>query len=112
MRQKLKSEAKCRLKKGDEVIVTTGKSRGETGKIDRVDYKAGRVYVTGVNVYKKHSRPTSEYDPGGIIDKVMPMDWSNVQLLDPKKNKPTRIGYRVEDGKKFRFAKASGTVLD
>lgn len=111
MAEKTKYQEKIRLKKGDEVVVLTGKSRGESGKIDRVDAKALKVYVSGLNMSKRHTRPGGTSEQGGIIDKVMPIDISNVALVDPKNQKPTRIGYKLQDGKKVRFAKASGTVL-
>lgn len=112
MPEKTKYQTKIRLKKGDEIVVLTGKSRGETGKIDRVEPKKDRVYVSGVNIAKRHTRPGSNAEEGGILDKVMPLHVSNVALVDPKEKKATRIGYRLEDGKKVRYAKASGTVLD
>jgi large subunit ribosomal protein L24 len=108
---KTKYEKKCRLKKGDEVIVLAGKCRGDTGKIDRIDRKKDRIYIAGVNIYKRHTRPSMSNQTGGIIDKVMPLHVSNVALLDPKKKKPTRVGYKIEGDKKVRFAKLSGTVL-
>ena len=83
-----------------------------SGKIDRIDYKHGRLFVSGLNIYKRHTRPDGANQEGGIVDKVMPMNWSNVQLMDPKEKKPTRVGYREENGRKVRFAKASGTVLE
>jgi large subunit ribosomal protein L24 len=107
-----KHKIKNRLKKGDEVLVITGKNRGETGPIESVDKKKGRVFVTGVNIAKRHVKPTSSNQEGGIIDKVMSIDISNVMLLDPKEKKPTRIGYKVEADRKVRFAKLSGSVLD
>lgn len=111
MKQKSKYQKKCRLKSGDEVIVTTGKCKGETGKIDRIDFDRDRVYVGGVNISKKHAKPSGNQE-GGIIDKVMPLHVSNVALLDSKTKKPTKIGYRLENNKKVRFAKASGNILD
>lgn len=112
MAQKTKYQEKIRLKKGDEVVVLTGKSRGETGKIDKVDAKKMKVYVENVNISKRHTRPGSTNEEGGILDKVMPLHVSNVALVDPKSKKPTRIGYKFEEGKKKRFAKASGSLLD
>ncbi|MFW7377694.1 MAG: 50S ribosomal protein L24 [Oligoflexus sp.] len=111
MAEKTKYQEKIRLKKGDEVVVLTGKSRGETGKIDRVDAKKLRIYVSGVNIAKRHTRPGTTSEQGGIIDKVMPVHVSNVALVDPKTKKATRVGYKLQDGKKVRYAKASGTVL-
>ena len=107
---KNKQQVKCRLKKGDQVVVIAGKCRGETGKIDRIDRKADRVYVTGLNTYKRHTRPNMSNQTGGIIDKVMPLHVSNLMLAD-KKDQASRIGYKVEAGKKSRFSKKSGTIL-
>ncbi|SMF20802.1 50S ribosomal protein L24 [Pseudobacteriovorax antillogorgiicola] len=111
MAEQTKYQVKCKLVKGDEVVVLTGKSKGETGKIDRVSRKSGKVYVGGVNLAKRHTRPGTTSEEGGILDKAMPLDISNVALVDPKTKKPTRVGYKLQDGKKVRFAKASGTVL-
>ena len=112
MKEKTKYQDKCRLKKGDEVTIMVGKSAGESAKIEQVDYKARRIFVTGLNISKRHTKPGGANEEGGIMDKVMSVDWSNVQLVDPKTKKPTRVGYKFEDGKKLRFAKASGTLLD
>lgn len=112
MAQKTKYQEKIRLKKGDEVVVLTGKSRGESGKIDRIDAKKMKVFVENVNISKRHTRPGSTNEEGGILDKVMPLHISNVALVDPQSKKPTKVGYKVEDGKKKRFARASGALLD
>lgn len=106
-----KYQDKCRIRKGDEVIVTAGKAKGETGKVEKVDFKKRKIFVGGVNISKRHTKPGQTTEEGGIIDKVMPLDVSNVALVDPKSKKPTRIGYEVRDGKKVRIAKKSGTVL-
>ena len=111
MKEKSKYQVKCRLKSGDDVIVLAGKNRGETGKISRIDRKTDRAYVEGVNIAKRNTKPSAANPQGGIVDKVMPLHISNLALVDPKTKKPTRIGYKVEDGKKVRFAKKSGTVL-
>ena len=111
MAEQTKYEVKCKLRKDDEVVVLIGKSKGETGKISRVDRKKGKVFVAGVNTYKRHTRPGTSNEEGGILDKVMPLDISNVALVDPKSKKPTRIGYKMQDGQKVRFAKGSGTIL-
>ncbi|MGE0174855.1 MAG: 50S ribosomal protein L24 [Oligoflexales bacterium] len=111
MEQKTKYQTKFKVRKGDEVQILTGKSKGETGKIDKVDFKKNRVYVSGLNIYKRHTRPGGATQEGGIIDKVMPVHVSNVAIVDPKTKKPTRVGYKIENGKKVRFAKGSGTIL-
>ncbi len=110
MQIKSKQQVKCRLRTGDEVMVMVGKSKGETGKIDRIDFKNNIVYVAGTNIYVRHTRPGGIQDEGGIIEKVMPMHWSNVQVIDPKSKKPTRIAYKVEDGAKFRVAKSGARL--
>ena len=103
---------KLRLKKGDEVVVLTGRDRGKTGEVTKIVLKKNQVIVQGVSVAKRHTAPSSS-NPGGIIDKEMPIDISNVALIDPKDRKPTKIGYRfLEDGHKVRFAKRSGEVID
>ena len=111
MIEKTKYEKNFRVKKGDEVMVIAGKSKGQTGKIDRVDLKKDRVYIAGVNTYKKHQKPGGNSE-GGIVDKAMSIHVSNVALVDPKSKKPTRVGYKIEGEKKIRFAKNSGTNLN
>ncbi|MBP6217678.1 MAG: 50S ribosomal protein L24 [Oligoflexales bacterium] len=108
---KSKQDLKTKLLKGDEVVVLTGRSRGLVGKIEKLDKKNARIFVAGVNVYKRHQKPTMQ-DPGGIVDKPMSLHISNVAFLDPKLKKPTRLGYQFDaEGKKVRVAKLSKTVL-
>ena len=103
---------KLKLKKGDKVIVTTGKDKGKTGEITTVFPKESKVIVAGVNMVKRHTKP-SQVSAGGIVSKEMPIHVSNVALVDPKTGKATRIGYKVEkDGRKVRVAKKSGEVVD
>jgi len=103
---------KLKLKKGDKVIVTTGKDKGKTGEITTVFPKENKVIVGGVNMVKRHTKPSQE-SAGGIISKEMPIHVSNVALVDPKTGKATRVGYKVEkDGRKVRVAKKSGEVVD
>lgn len=111
MKQPTKYEVKSRLKKGDEVVVIAGSHKGEKGKIDRVDLKHQRVYVGGVNIVKRHTRPNMMNQQGGIVDKAASVHISNVQLVDPKSKKGTRVGYKIEGDKKSRFAKKSGSIL-
>jgi large subunit ribosomal protein L24 len=99
------------LRKSDEVQVITGEFKGSKGKIESFDWKNGKVFVAGVNVRKKHVRANMQDQAGGIIDKTMSVDISNVLLVDPKDGKPTRIGMKIEDGKKVRFAKRSGNLV-
>lgn len=103
---------KFKVKKGDKVVVTTGKDKGRTGEVLRVIPAESRVLVQGVNMVKRHTRPT-QFAAGGIIEKEAPLHISNVAHIDPKSNEPTRVGIRVlEDGRKVRFAKRSGEVID
>jgi large subunit ribosomal protein L24 len=108
----------ARIKTDDEVIVVGGKDRGKRGKVLRVDPGKNRVYVEGLNMVKRHTRPRQvagaqrAEDVGGVIEKEGPIHISNVMLIDPKDGKPTRIGVEVEDGKRFRVARRSGTRLD
>lgn len=99
----------AKLKKGDSVIVLAGKDKGKKGEIQSVDPKAGKAVVEGVNVAIRHTRQT-QTAPGGRQPKAMPIDLSNLAALD-KAGKPTRVGFRFEDGKKVRFAKTTGEVL-
>lgn len=100
------------VKKGDNVIVISGNDKGKTGKILKVLVKDDRVVVEGVNIVSRHTKPSNANPDGGIIKKEAPIHASNVQIVDPKTNGRTKIGYKVVDGKKVRFAKKSGTVLD
>ena len=101
-----------KLKKGDKVVVTTGKDKGKTGEITTVLPKENKVIVAGINVAKRHTKPTQE-SAGGIVSKEMPIHVSNVAYVDPKDGKATRIGYKLEKGgRKVRVAKRSGEVVD
>jgi large subunit ribosomal protein L24 len=104
-----------KIKKNDIVQVMTGKSRGKSGKVLRVYPETNKVLIEGVNVVKKHERPSQKNQQGGITEKEAPIDASNVMLLDPQSNTPTRVGKRsIEGGGKVRFervAKKSGTAL-
>ena len=103
---------KLKIKKGDRVVVITGKDKGKTGEVLRVIPDEARVVVQGVNVVKRHTRPVMG-NPGGIVEKEGTIHISNVAHIDPKENKPTRVGYKtLEDGRKVRVAKRSGEVLD
>lgn len=99
------------VKTGDKVKVIAGKDKGKEGTIVKTIAASDRVVVEGVNMIKKHQKPNNQYPQGGIIELEAPIHVSNVQLLDPSTNEPTRVGYKVEDGKKVRFAKKSGTTL-
>ena len=103
----------AKIKKGDHVIVLTGKDKGRKGEVTKVFPKERRVIVSGVKMVKRHVRPT-QWDPeGGIRSFEAPIDVSNVAHLDPKDGKPTRVGFKtLKDGKKVRVAKRSGEVID
>lgn len=107
-----------RVRTDDQVMVTGGKDAGKTGRVVRTDPKRRRVYVEGLNLVKRHERPRSQGDlknaqAGGIIEKEGPIDVSNVMLLDPKDNKPTRVGVRRDEGgKRVRYAKRTGAEID
>jgi large subunit ribosomal protein L24 len=108
-----------RIRKDDQVIVTAGKDRGKTGRVIRTEPARRRVYVEGLNIVKRHQRPRSIKDTqrggqtGGIIEKEGPIDVSNVMLIEPESNKPTRLGVRIgADGKRQRYAKRSGKAID
>jgi large subunit ribosomal protein L24 len=102
------SNVKLKLKKGDRVVVLTGKDVGKEGEITRVFPDRNRVIVAGVNMAKKHQRATKATSQGGIIDKDMPINISNVALLCPSCNKATRVGYRVDGEEKQRTCKKCG----
>ena len=104
--------AKFKIKKGDRVVVITGSDKGKTGEVLRVLRAESRVLVQGVNMVKRHTRP-SPGEPGGIVEKEAPVHISNVAHIDPQPDKPTRVGYKVvEGGRKVRFARRSGEVID
>ena len=104
---------RLRLKKGDQVRVMAGKHRGAEGEILRVNHETGRVLIKNVNVIKKAQKPTQENPRGGFKEQEAPVHASNLRLLDPKTGEPTRVGVSVlEDGRKVRVTRASGTVLD
>ena len=108
----------ARIKRGDEVIVVGGKDRGKKGKVLRVEPGKNRLYVEGLNIIKRHQRPQQvagaqrAEQVGGVIEREGPIHISNVMLLDPKDGKPTRLGIEIEDGKRYRVARRSGTRLD
>jgi large subunit ribosomal protein L24 len=100
----------AKLRKGDKVVVLTGKDKGKTGTIDSVDPKAGKAVVGGLNMAIRHTRQ-SQTSQGGRLPKAMPMDLSNLAIVD-KNGKPTRVGFRMDGDKKVRFAKTTGDVID
>ena len=103
-----------KLKTGDDVIVLTGKSNGQRGKITKIISEKGRVVVEGVNMMKKHVKPNPQAGvQGGIIEKEAPLDISNVALFNAKTGKADKVGFKVqEDGKRVRFFKSNGELVD
>jgi len=103
---------KFKIRKGDKVIVRTGKDKGKSGEVLRMLRDEARVLVQGVNMIKRHTRPAPG-NPGGIIDKEASIHISNVALADPKSGKPTRVGFKLLDGgRKVRIARRSGEAID
>ena len=100
-----------KIKKGDTVEVLTGKDKGARGEVVSVDPGKNKVLVEGVNVAKRHTKPTQANEQGGIIDKIMPINASNVAVVCPKTDKVGRVGYRFEGDTKVRYHKASGEEL-
>lgn len=106
------AQAKMKIKKGDQVVVLTGKDKGAKGEVLQVITSERRVLVQGVNLVKKHNKPT-QFSAGGIENKELPIHVSNVALVDPKSGEATRVGYKVlKDGKKVRVAKKSGETVE
>ena len=106
------SNVKMKIKKGDQVVVTTGASKGVKGEVLRVDTASSRVLVEGVNMRTKHRKPTQQA-AGGIEKIATPIHVSNVSLADPKNGEATRVGYKtLKDGKKVRFARKSGETIE
>jgi large subunit ribosomal protein L24 len=109
---------RLRIRSDDQVVVISGKDRGKTGRVLKVDPKKQRVYVEGLNIIKRHQRPTQvpgadrAEQIGGVVEKEGPIHISNVMLLDPKDKKPTRVGVTREDGVRNRVTKRTGTKLD
>ena len=104
--------SKMKIKKGDRVKVIAGRSKGKVGDVLRVLPTESRVVVSGVNMIKRHTKP-GRTEQGGIIEREAAIHVSNVALLDPKSEKPTKVGFKfLEDGRKVRFARASGETLD
>ena len=103
---------KLKIKKGDKVVVITGRDRGKKGEVLRVLREENRVIVQGVHIVKRHTRQTAA-NPGGIVEKEGTIHISNVAHVDPKSGKPTRVGYKVlTDGRKVRVARRSGETID
>ncbi|HMM15330.1 MAG: 50S ribosomal protein L24 [Parvibaculum sp.] len=102
----------AKIKKGDKVVVLTGRDKGKKGAVLAVYPKENRALVQGVNIVKRHTKP-SQTSTGGIVSREASIDLSNLAIEDPKTGKPTRVGFKtLEDGRKVRFAKASGETID
>jgi len=102
----------AKIKKGDKVVVLTGRSKGRTGEVIQVMPKDNRALVRGVNIVRRHQRQTASQE-GGVISKEATIDLSNIAVADPKDGKPTRVGFKVlDDGRKVRVAKRSGAEID
>ena len=102
----------AKIRKGDRVMVIAGRDKGKIGEVLKVMPKENRAIVQGVNIVKRHQRPTQD-QPGGIIEKEAPIHIPNLAHIDPKDNRPTRVGFRIlDDGRKVRYAKRSGEVID
>jgi len=102
----------AKIRKGDKVVVLTGRDKGRTGEVVEVNPAASRALVRGINVVKRHQRQSAQQE-GGIISKELPIHLSNIAIADPKDGKPTRIGFKISgDGRKMRVAKRSGAEID
>ena len=102
---------KIHIKKGETVYVNAGNDKGKTGKVLSVDPSKDRVIVEGINLVSKHTKPNSKQPQGGIIKQEAGIHVSNLQLIDPQSNKPTRVGYKFDGDKKIRYAKKSGEEI-
>ena len=101
-----------KIRKGDKVVVTTGRDKGRSGEVVQVMPTEGRALVRGVNMVKRHTRQSGTQE-GGIISKEGPIQLSNIAIADPKDGKPTRVGFKIlDDGRKVRVAKRSGDLID
>ncbi|MBQ7689637.1 MAG: 50S ribosomal protein L24 [Muribaculaceae bacterium] len=104
--------AKLHIKKDDTVYVLAGEDKGKTGRVLSIDRKKGRAIVEGINMVKKATKPSAQHPQGGLIEMEAPIHMSNLNVLDPKTKKPTRVGYkRDENGKKVRYSKKSGEEI-
>jgi large subunit ribosomal protein L24 len=102
----------AKIKKGDKVVLLTGRDKGRSGEVVKVNPTEGRALVRGVNMVRRHQKQSATQE-GGIISKEAPIALSNLSLIDPKDGKPTRVGFKIlEDGRKVRFAKRSGDLID
>lgn len=103
--------SKLHIKKGDNVYVIAGEDRGKTGRVLEVQASKNRAIVEGVNIVTKATKPSAKHPQGGLVKMEAPINLSNINLVDPATGKPTRVGIRIEDGKKVRYAKKSGKEI-
>ncbi len=102
----------ARIKKNDSVMIIAGKERGKTGKVIRVQPQQERAVVERLNMVKRHVKPRGPQDSGGILEKEASIHLSNLMLVDPQDGRPTRVGFKVVDGRKMRVSRRTGNVLD
>jgi large subunit ribosomal protein L24 len=103
----------AKIRKGDKVIVISGRDKGRTGEVLRVAVADGRAIVQGIHMIKRHTRPSAANAQGGIVERESGIALSNLAHIDPNTNKPTRVGFKIlDDGRKVRFAKRSGDLID
>ena len=102
----------ARIKKNDSVMIIAGKERGKIGKVIRVQPQQERAVVERLNMVKRHVKPRGPQDSGGILEKEASVHLSNLMLVDPQDGRPTRVGFRVVDGRKMRVSRRTGNVLD
>jgi large subunit ribosomal protein L24 len=102
---------KLKIRKGDKVVVISGGSKGKEGEVIRVMPQDNKAIVEGVNLVSKHTKPSAKNPQGGIVKTEAPIHISNLALVDPKSGKATRVGYKMEDGKKVRVSKKSGEAI-
>ncbi|MEI6894223.1 MAG: 50S ribosomal protein L24 [Colwellia sp.] len=101
-----------KIRRDDEVIILAGKDKGKTGKVTKVLVESSKVFVEGVNLIKKHTKPAPQLQqPGGIIEKEAPLQVSNVAIVNPATGKADRVGFRIEEGKKVRFFKSNNELI-
>ncbi len=102
----------ARIKKNDSVMIIAGKERGKVGKVIRVQPKQDRAVIERLNMVKRHVKPRGPQDSGGILEKEASIRLSNLMLVDPQDGRPTRVGFRIVDGRKMRVSRRTGNVLD
>lgn len=113
MRDVVQGLRKSKIRKGDTVVVISGRERGKSGKVLSIDLRAGKLIVEKLNIVKRHTKPSQKAKQGGILEREAPLSMSNVMFLCPVTQKPTRIGIRtLEDGRRVRFSKKSNETVE